>query len=189
MNRINSNIKNNIQIRKDDFFAKDPILDRSAGDEILEGTLIAAKNEYEEKKLKYYGNLVANIAFHQEIDSYHANYLLRIAERLSYRQICILTLFNRKSNYNFSSNFSERYKTLYQNQNEFTLVLEIKELKILELLGSSNEALFGGGPAGNITPATTELRNIGKILHTIMNLDEIDRSEIDKLADILSDPV
>lgn len=100
-----------------------------------------------------------------------------------------MTLFNRKSNYNFSSNFSERYKTLYQNQNEFTLVLEIKELKILELLGSSNEALFGGGPAGNITPATTELSNIGKILHTIMNLDEIDRSEIDKLADILSDPV
>jgi hypothetical protein len=184
--RIQLNNNRGCQVRNDDFF-KCSFSDRSTAYEIFEGTFIAAKNEHEEKKLNYYGNLVANIAFHPEIDRYHANYLLRIAERLSYSQICLLTLFQRKSNYNLSSNFQELRKTLDHNQ--MIIVREIEEIKILHLLQSSEEAMFGGGPAGNITPATTELSDTGKIIHTMMNLDEIDGSEIDRLAGILTDPV
>jgi len=187
--RIQSNYNQGLQVRNDDFFTNGSISERSTAYEIFEGTFIAAKNEHEEKKLKYYGNLVANIAYHKEIDRYHANYLLRIAERLSYRQICILALFKRKSNYALSSNFHELLKTF--DQNKMIIVREIEEIKILHLLQSlpSKEAIIGGGPAGNITPATTELSETGNIIHTMMNLDEIESSEIDRLAAILSDPV
>ncbi|WP_422190596.1 hypothetical protein [Methanoregula sp.] len=178
--RIDINQKSNLQLRTDNFFIKDKITERSVADEILEGTLLAAKNEYEEKKLKYYGNLVANIAFHSDIDHYHSNYLLRIGERLSYRQLCILDLFKFKSHYQLSQNVSFLFKKL--TQNEMVIFREIEELKILNLLGSSNESLMGGNAAGNLTPALLELTETGKVLHSLMNLDEIDKFEIDSIA-------
>ena len=186
MNRIKFNFENNKKIRTDDFFVRD-LTNRSAADEILEGTLIAAKNEYEEKKIDYYGNLLGNIPFHSEIDRYHAHYLLRIVEGLSYRQICILALFKRKLDYHLSSDIQELQQKL--NQNEMIIFREIAEIKILNLLTSTNNYLMGGGPAGNITPGTIELSNTGNIIYTMMNLDEIDRSEIDGLAVILSNSI
>jgi hypothetical protein len=184
--RIQLNFSQGFQFRNDEFFSEESLPDRSTAYEIFEGTYIAAKNEHEEKKLKYYGNLIANIAFRPEIDRYHANYLLRIVERLSYRQICILALFNRKSSYHISSN-RELEKIL--NQNEKVIFREIAEMKILNLLTSTNEYLMGSSIGGNITPATTELSETGKIMNRLMNLDEIEKSEVDRLAGILSDPV
>ena len=162
MNRIKSNFENNKQIRTDDFFERDPIVDRSAADEILEGTLIAAKNEHEEKKLKYYGNLVANIAFHPEIDRYHANYLLRVSERLSYRQICILAIFNRKSNYRLISKISG-LKTL-SSQNDKIILREIREMKNSDLLIPTNNYSTSVVTAANLTPSTNELIEAGKTI-------------------------
>jgi hypothetical protein len=187
MNRIKSNFENNKQIRTDDFFERDPIIDRSAADEILEGTLIAAKNEHEEKKLKYYGNLVANIAFHPEIDRYHANYLLRVSERLSYRQICILAILKRKSNYHLISKISG-LKTL-SSQNDKIILREIREMNNSDLIIPTNNYSTSVGTAANLTPSTIELIEAGKTIHEMMNLDEIDGSEIDRLAAILSDPI
>jgi hypothetical protein len=187
LNRIKLNEETNRPLRNDDFFSPDSITNRSAADEILEGTLLAAKNEYEERKLKYYGNLLANIAYYPEIDRYQANYLLRITERLSYRQICILALFKRKSDYCLSSNFQELQKTL--NPNELIVIREIEEIKISKLLKSINEALWGGGSSGNITPSELELSDTGNILYQLMNLDEIEKEQIDTLASILSDHI
>jgi len=88
-----------MQVRHDDFF-EDQLYQRSAAKEIVEGVLLAAQREHEEKKLLYYSNLLANIAFHPEIDRAHANLLIRLGERLSYRQLCVLSLFKQKSKFN-----------------------------------------------------------------------------------------
>jgi len=184
LERIKTNLENNMQVRKDDFFNLDPVTDRSAADEILEGTLNTAKNEHEEKKLHYLGNLVANIPFHPEIDRYQANYLLRIAGRLSYRQFCILALFERKLNHLLSMNNPDLGKM--SNQNDLTLIQEIDEMMIMNLLISSRASLIG---MRNLTPGEIKLRELGKTLHLMMNLDEINYSETDTLAGILSDPV
>lgn len=83
---IENNIRNGRQIRNDGFFASQEG-NRSTADGVYEGVLLAAQREYEEKKLKYYGELLANIAFDESIDKGQANYLLRIAQNLSYRQM------------------------------------------------------------------------------------------------------
>ena len=49
--------------------------DRSFADEIIEGVLLAAQREYQEKKLPLYGNLLTNIAFRSDIDRVTANRL------------------------------------------------------------------------------------------------------------------
>jgi hypothetical protein len=46
--------------------------------------LLAAQREHEERKLRFMGNLIANLAFHPEIDRGYANYLIRLAEKLSF---------------------------------------------------------------------------------------------------------
>ena len=74
--------------RRDGFFEiPTDNVDRSAADEIYEAVLIAAQGEYEERKLALYGRLLASVAFRDGISRAHANYLIRIAEELSYRQI------------------------------------------------------------------------------------------------------
>ncbi len=55
--------------------------------------ILAAQRGAEEKKVRFYGNLLANLAFEQDVDRSKSNFLLRLGEQLSYRQLCLLSLF------------------------------------------------------------------------------------------------
>lgn len=79
-----------------DWFADASDNDRTAAEEVGEGVLLAARDEFQQKKLKLYGELLASIAFERDISRAHANYLLRQLEELTYRQICLLTLACRR---------------------------------------------------------------------------------------------
>jgi hypothetical protein len=68
----------------------------SDADELLEGVLLAAQREYQERKVRCYGNLYANITFEPIIDSVTADAMLREASDLSYTQIQLLALIARK---------------------------------------------------------------------------------------------
>lgn len=59
--------------------------------EILEGVLLKARDEFQSKKLECYSSFFANLCFDETISFEHANFLLNMIERLSYRQICILS--------------------------------------------------------------------------------------------------
>ena len=96
--KFDENLKAKMLIRDDDFFKSNG--ERSTADEIIEGVLLTAQREYQEKKLRFHGNLLANIVFHPEIDKAQANMLIRLSERLSYRQLCFLAIFGHKEKYN-----------------------------------------------------------------------------------------
>lgn len=76
-------------LRTDDFFDGE----RSNGAEFTEGVLLAAKEAYEERKIPYLGNLLANVAFNSDIDAATAHLALRVAEELSWAELCILGVF------------------------------------------------------------------------------------------------
>jgi hypothetical protein len=76
--KFQENIKDGQPLRQDGFFV-DAFGERPADKEIFEGIMIAAQRERQEKKLRFLGNLVANIAFHPEYDRAHANHLIKIA--------------------------------------------------------------------------------------------------------------
>ncbi len=59
--------------------------------EILEGVLLKARDEFQSKKLEFYSSFFANLCFDESISFEHANFLLNALERLSYRQLCILS--------------------------------------------------------------------------------------------------
>jgi hypothetical protein len=88
--KINDNLESGQQVRQDDFFQELPE-DRAPAVEIAEGVLLAAQREHQERKLPFYGNLLANIAFREDIDRSLANALVGQAEQMSYRQLCLLS--------------------------------------------------------------------------------------------------
>jgi hypothetical protein len=77
------------KIRADGFFDGD----RSNGSEFTEGVFLTAKDSYEERKIPYLGNLIANVAFNEEISAATAHMALRVAEEMSWLEFCILGTF------------------------------------------------------------------------------------------------
>lgn len=70
----------------------EPLPDDAA--EISEGVLIAAQREHEDRKVAILGRILGNLAFSPKVDRAYANALIRIAQQLSYRQFCLLVLFD-----------------------------------------------------------------------------------------------
>lgn len=87
--KIQENISEGKQFREDGFFEDQPT-QRASAKEVFEGLLLAAQREHEEKKLLFYGNLLANLAFESSIDREYASHLTKEAQSLSYRQLCVL---------------------------------------------------------------------------------------------------
>jgi hypothetical protein len=69
--------------RNDGFF-EDRDGERSPAEELLEGVLLRAADEHEERKLKYLSLLYSSLAFDSSVDPAYANYLLRVASGLTY---------------------------------------------------------------------------------------------------------
>ena len=63
---------------------------RSEAEELLEGTFLAARDAYEERKVELLGRFYANAAFADGIDASHLNHILSLAKLLTYRQLVII---------------------------------------------------------------------------------------------------
>lgn len=177
--KIDSNLKSGKKIRSDDFF-NDKINERSASKEILEGTLLAAQKEHEEKKLKYYGNLVANLSFDHRFDKAQANFLLKISENLTYRQLCILSMINEKEKYqlrdhDYRGGVSFSFKLI-------SLLQEIFDLYNLCLVAGGGEAYLG---FTDVNPTKIELQGSGNFLLQLMEINNIPEEEKVTIVDLL----
>jgi hypothetical protein len=91
-------IKDGDQLRDDNWFDERPH-GRSIAAEICEGTLLIAQREHEERKIEYYGYLLANLGFEDDVDEYLANWLLRLAEQLTWSQLVLLGMIGRKESF------------------------------------------------------------------------------------------
>lgn len=112
--RVRERLERGDTLRDDGFFEAQPG-DRSAGAESVEGVLLATQRDHEEKKLPFYANLLANLAFDTTYDRAEANLLIRLGRELSYRQLLLLSLWggrrldnaHRTEDYREERNFSQ----------------------------------------------------------------------------------
>lgn len=170
--KIKENQNKGKEIREDNFFKGDK--GRSTAEEITEGILLNAQKEYQEKKLKFHGNLLANIAFTKEISREEANYMIRLSEKLTYGQLCVIALFARSEKYNL------RNKSWRGSKDEITsdkaaVLQEIFELYSQGLLNGGGEALLG---VGDIIPNKMKIQGITSSLHNLMELWTIEVKDI-----------
>jgi hypothetical protein len=57
---------------------------------LLEGTLLSAARSYDQKKVPFIGAFYASFAFAPDVSPLTAHFLLRLLDRLTYRQLCAL---------------------------------------------------------------------------------------------------
>lgn len=177
--KINENLEAGKELRNDGFFDKDAD-GRSAGEEILEGVLLVAQKEYEEKKLKYIGNLYANLAFEKSITPQSANMLIKLAETLTYRQLCeISTVARMQANPSVGRNplLQEPFHTV-AGMNNISIASELFDLYQKTILASSDASFDAAG----INPSKLKVVGNGASLYQMMELYTI---PVEDLVDII----
>lgn len=92
LTRISERLKSGHSLRDDKFF--DAEVDRSSADEILEGIILKSRSAHEERKCRFIANIFVTIAFDPRFTPESVNHTLLVAERLTYRQLCLLHLFS-----------------------------------------------------------------------------------------------
>ncbi len=188
--RINERLEEGDQLRDDGFFGRD-LGQRSFANEVYEGILVTAQREHEEKKVPFMGYLLASISFDEEIDRGRANLLLRQAEAVSYRQLCILGLLGEREilaeldsppDDLFVPELREgAYKGRPPTDNEMAVTQEAWDLQVRSLA-------YVGPTAMDYTwvnPAEMRLREMGASLYLSMELSEIDREDMEEVMALL----
>jgi hypothetical protein len=178
--KIKEKLDSGKQLRDDNFFKED-ITGRSSADEITEGVLFAAQKEHEEKKLTYYGNLLANIAFDKTITKELANQLISVADRLTYQQLKLLNLFV----INQLSPMSILKQGSYTTANGYELISVLQDIYDLYRIGLLN----GNGNVilemGYINPSQIKVQGTGALLYNLMELSKIPFDEMEGLINML----
>jgi hypothetical protein len=171
LGKISTYLESGLEPRNDGFFDTD-ITERSKSDEVLEGTLIKCRDETEERKVRFLGNIYANVAFRSDISIAASNWLLQKADELTYRQLCILSIIKQKENKGVSWG---------PNDGDPAFELEYKAIEDLFKRDSSHYAI-------KLEKETGEGREIlglsrsGKFIYELMNLDEIPEDHLMELA-------
>ena len=182
---IHQRIENGESLRNDGFFDKKPI-GRSDAEEVAEAITLKCQREPQEKKILYMGFLKASLGFDSDISVDMGHQLIKAAEELTYRQLCILKLavvkhrFGlRDQNYQDCEKFS---KELYQ------VLQECHDLCLKNYLDYKIPVTFRGEIAVgyvNLQPNNITIQGIGEDLFKLMKLSLIPDEDIIPIAKVL----
>ena len=166
-------------LRDDGFFDPDES-GRSGAEEVGEHVLLKCQREPEEKKLPYMANLFAAFAFRPDIDAQTAHHMIRIAEQMTYRQLCLIHLVSEKDKYKLRN-------TVFQDDDGYSVDLYSILLDIQSLV---EQGYLHGDVKfthlGNRIPAKLRLEPYMDFISSLMNLHDIPQEDIEPLADLLS---
>lgn len=127
--KLERNLNQGFQIRNDDFF-RSPVGHRKPAEELFEGMLVKARNQYEEAKVEFFSNLYANGCVDPDLSPQMISLFILILDRLSFNH---LDLLNRFEILGKESLWQDN--DIYRLQKENPLLLTcIEELKNLNLI-------------------------------------------------------
>ncbi|MDU1310008.1 MAG: hypothetical protein E6923_04710 [Clostridium sp.] len=181
--KIEKNLSENKKLREDNFFQK--IEDKSDAQEIFEAIIISSQREAQSMKLKFYGNLLANIGFNKDITSDECMQLIEIAERLTYRQCLLMTaIYINTAQYRMmgqASILADRF--IHNNEKNIpfsrvSLYQEVLELYRMGLVFEKN-----GNLIINIGQLNFHNLIVGGLGDRIVELMELDRLMDNELTD------
>ena len=166
---------------------------RSEAQDVAESVLLKVQREPEEKKIPYMALLYSSIPFDPDISVSYANQLIKIAEQLTFRQLCILKLCNVKDTFDLRD---DDYREENVDNRELNQILyECAELDNNQFINSRGKAdlhakEFGdfGATIDGLTrtiPSRMSLQGIGADLFNLMKLALIPDKDIDPIAEVL----
>ena len=178
LNKINLRLEKGDIPRQDESFWVENTVDLSDAKSILEGVLLKARDEYEEKKLPYYSNLIAQMVFDTSWSYQRLNAMIRLFEQLSYRQLQLMALA-LKNNEIETPQWDIKFKRTLNSYAYYDLFCEVNNLSNLALFHQSETSLtMGLGDKQALSP-------IGKSMAELMELSSIPQNELDDLNKII----
>ena len=146
--------------------------------------MLAAKRQYEERKVKHIGYMMAAIAYHEEISVSAANWSIRMADDLSWTQFVMLSVVgcddpdvrdllpNRK----YSSMGGQSWEC-WALENEFA-DLGYGKKDLIGASGTEGDGETGSSlrlPVTDLNFRSQHLRNSGMLIHHLLFLDKVSR--------------
>lgn len=171
INKINENELQGKKIRDDSFFYERDG-NRSCSEELLEGVILTAQKEYEERKIKFLGNLYGNICTDDSISGEQANQLIKMTNILTYRQLCMVALYYEKSQLETPPN-----NIMIKRGASFDIIAELTDLYQKGILWTpkvSNES-------ANFSEKRYRITEGGQLYYKLLDLNQIDNSELENL--------
>lgn len=107
--------------------------------------------------------------------------LIGLGQRLSYRQLCLLSIFAHKEKYNLRQG-DYRGKPQDINSDVAAILQEIYQMFSEGILSSGGSAMLSVGDAD---PSKMRPQGIGATLHNLMELYNMDTEDLNKVAKIL----
>jgi hypothetical protein len=204
VDKIKARLESGENPRKDNFFEKSEQTSRSYADEIFEGALLKSKNEHEEKKIKIIANIFAETVFHSEISASEANHVLQLAESITYRQMCLIAVFEQKDDLEGIklATVKQENKPIIDDLSTLQEVFQLQGLGLVAQIRDEfeNSDGFHEGSIGygdqnyeamfildDVIPNRIVLTELGKRYSTIMNLSEIPKKDLMKVAKTLTE--
>lgn len=166
-------------IRTDGFFAQEDGRQPDAH-EIAESVLLKSQREPQEKKIQYMGYFLANVAFNSDVDAHMAHQLLKLAEQLTYRQLCIMKLAQVKERYALSTTLINLNHVSTQ---VLSVVYECYDLYRKGCMGFHMDPIT----VWEIIPGKITVNALGLDLYELLALDRIPDEDVAPIAAMLSE--
>ena len=176
---INRRLEEGDMLRNDGFFDEKQAW-RSDAEEVAESVLLKVQREPEEKKIPYMGNLFSSIAFEPEFNLPYSHQLIKVAEQVTYRQLCIFKLADVKEKHGLRDEFIHNQRKL--GRNRYPVLYECVDLANKEYIYLGGETALG---MGNAIPSQMSLQGIGADLFHLMRLCLIPDADIAPIAEQL----
>ena len=180
---LKSELEQGKSLRSDGFFDVDA--GRSDAEEIMEGVLRKAQAEYEERKLQYLARMWSTACLDETFGTDKLNYMVKLAEQLTYRQLVILSIAGAMTQANNADIFRFRdqdyEKAGLKMGSETSIVLS--EVMVLHYLNCVKVI----APLGHvqIVPSELKLDTWGVALYIAMGLSGINCQDRKPVVDLL----
>jgi hypothetical protein len=162
--------------------------DESDAAEVLEGTLLAAANAYEQRKIEYIGRFYANLAFDPTVSPSFANLLLQMLDRVTYGQLRVMAVLGTAKYLDEIVRIGGQREAGMVRSN-YDVIAEMDELSTMGLVGFSNSgrvlpptAMWGGDGVSSWATAKlyqASLTVMGRRVHDLLGLAAMPKVECD----------
>lgn len=185
------------EVRTDGFFDPATPDGESPADELFEGVLRTAADEWEQRKVPYIGRIFAGLAFDASVSPAEGSYLIKLSERLTYQQVALLALWaaaeDPAGRYGLEVSAIATTQTEGGGQPAPTLIAEMDDLAQAGLLGIATDqgvappAAIWAGTAGfrGIDLYRVRLTDLGHRLHRLMGLQRIPDGDMQSVLSAL----
>ena len=176
---IHQRLEKGESLRDNGFFDEKPN-GRSDAEEVAEAIMLKCQREPQEKKIPYMGYLKASIAFNPDISADMGHQLIKAAEELTYRQLCILKLAVVKDSFRLRGEDYRGHGTFAIQLSQ--ILYECLDMYHRAYINFDGEVAFG---PTDVKPGSMTVQGIGGDLFNLMKLSSIPDDDLIPIAKVL----